>query len=66
MFIRPDVMVTDGGKFLLPEHDYTVSYSSNTKIGVGKIIINFMGNYHGTITKLLPFLLQNRRYNLSN
>lgn len=34
--IRPDVMVTDGGKFLLPEHDYTVSYSSNTKIGVGK------------------------------
>ena len=49
--IRPDVMVTDGGKFLLPEHDYTVSYSSNTKIGVGKIIISFMGNYHGTITK---------------
>ena len=49
--IRPDVMVTDGGKFLLPEHDYTVSYSSNTKIGVGKIIISFMGNYQGTITK---------------
>ncbi len=44
-------MVTDGGKFLLPEHDYTVSYSSNTKIGVGKIIISFMGNYQGTITK---------------
>ena len=49
--IRPDVMVTDGGKFLLPEHDYTVSYSSNTKIGVGKMIISFMGNYQGTITK---------------
>lgn len=49
--IIPDVMVTDGGKFLLPEHDYTVSYSSNTKIGVGKIIISFMGNYQGTITK---------------
>ena len=49
--IRPDVMVTDGGKFLLPDHDYTVSYSSNTKIGVGKIIISFMGNYQGTITK---------------
>ena len=49
--IRPDVMVTDGGKFLLPEHDYTVSYSSNTKIGVGKITISFMGNYQGTITK---------------
>lgn len=62
--IRPDVMVTDGGKFLLPEHDYTVSYSSNTKIGVGKITISFMGNYQGTITKLLPFILQNRRYSL--
>ena len=49
--IRPDVMVTDGGKFLLPEHDYTVSYSSNTKIGVGKMIISFRGNYQGTITK---------------
>ena len=49
--IRPDVMVTDGGKFLLPEHDYTVSYSSNTKIGVGKMIISFMGNYQGTIAK---------------
>ena len=49
--IRPDVMVTDGGKFLLPDHDYTVSYSSNTKIGVGKITISFMGNYQGTITK---------------
>lgn len=49
--LRPDVMVTDGGKFLLPENDYTVSYSSNTKIGVGKMIISFMGNYQGTITK---------------
>lgn len=49
--IRPDVMVTDGGKFLLPDYDYTVFYSSNTKIGIGKITINFMGNYQGTITK---------------
>lgn len=49
--LKPDVMVTDRGKFLMPGHDYVVSYSSNVKVGQGTIKINFIGNYQGTVTK---------------
>ena len=49
---KPTVTIKniEGGK-LKKGTDYTVSYSNNTKIGKGKAIITFKGNYEGKYTK---------------
>lgn len=49
--ITPSVTVKDGTMTLVKGRDYSVSYQSNVKVGTGKIIITFKGNYKGTVTK---------------
>lgn len=47
---KPAVTVTLGSKTLIKGVDYTVSYSSNTKVGTAKVTVKGMGNYTGTAT----------------
>lgn len=47
----PSVTVTYAGKTLTKGTDYTVSYSNNTAMGVGKVTITGINNYKGTVTK---------------
>lgn len=46
----PSVTVELGGKTLVLNTDYTVSYSDNIKVGTGKVIITGKGNYTGSKT----------------
>ncbi len=44
----PAVVVKDGSKILAKGTDYTVTYSSNKKIGTATITVTGKGNYSGT------------------
>lgn len=57
--IKPKVTISDGYFYTLKNGvDYTVTYSSNTKIGTGKITIKGKGsNYTGTVTKTFKIVL---------
>ena len=46
----PDVIVTDSGKNLSKDTDYTVSYSNNTNAGKATVTITGKGKYTGTKT----------------
>ena len=46
--LKPELTVTDNGKKLEEDVDYTVSYSDNTKAGTAKVVITGMGNYSST------------------
>lgn len=48
---EPAVEVTVYGKKLVPNVDYTVSYSNTKKIGNGKILIRGMGDFSGKIER---------------
>ena len=49
---KPTVTVkTSKGKKLVLGTDYTVKYSSNTKVGKATAIITFKGDYKGTVSK---------------
>lgn len=49
--LTPSVKVTDLGKTLVKDKDYTVSYFSNTNAGTATVTIRAMGgNYNGTKT----------------
>ena len=43
--IEPELTVTDNGKKLEKNIDYTVSYSNNKEVGTAKAVITGMGNY---------------------
>lgn len=43
--LKPELTVTDNGKKLEEDVDYTVSYSDNTEAGTAKVVITGMGNY---------------------
>ena len=43
--IQPAVTVTVGGKELVKDKDYTVTYGENKNVGTGTVIIKAMGNY---------------------
>ena len=47
----PFVTVKVGGKTLKKDTDYTVSYSSNTKVGTATVKITGKGNYTGSVSK---------------
>ena len=51
-YITPVVTITSKatGSTLVEETDYTVSYSSNSKVGTATITITGTGNYTGTLT----------------
>lgn len=49
--ITPAVTVTDSGKKLVKNTDYTVSCSKNKYVGTAKVTIRGTGAYTGTVTK---------------
>lgn len=49
--IKPSIAVKYGSQILTNGKDYELSYSNNTKVGTGKVVITGIGNYTGTITK---------------
>lgn len=49
--LEPTVTVTDGEKTLVEGTDYTITYSDNTNIGIGKVTVTFKGNYRGEVVK---------------
>lgn len=49
--LKPAPSVKDGATTLKNGTDYTLSYSSNTKVGTAKVTITGKGNYTGTVTK---------------
>ncbi|MCQ2528011.1 MAG: DUF4214 domain-containing protein [Saccharofermentans sp.] len=48
--LKPSVTVTLGGKTLVANTDYTVSYSNNTNVGTATVTVTGKGNYGGTKT----------------
>ncbi len=49
--ISPNPTVKVGGKTLVKNTDYTVTYKNNTKVGTASIVIAGKGNYSGSLTK---------------
>lgn len=54
--IEPSVTGIHGGKQLVKNTDFTVSYANNTNAGVATVIIKGIGNYTGTVTKTFRIL----------
>ena len=48
--IEPNVVLTLDNKTLKLDEDYTITYSNNTSVGTGEIIINGINRYTGTKT----------------
>ncbi|MGV8083943.1 MAG: OmpL47-type beta-barrel domain-containing protein [Coriobacteriia bacterium] len=46
--VTPTVTVTDGGKTLVKDTDYTVAYANNVEVGTATVTITGKGNYTGT------------------
>ncbi|HIZ22746.1 MAG TPA: Ig-like domain-containing protein [Candidatus Blautia faecigallinarum] len=53
---KPAVKVTVGGSTLKKGRDYTLSYSSNKKVGTAKVTITGKGSYTGSVTKTFKIL----------
>lgn len=53
--LKPEVTMTDSGKELEPNKDYTVAYSGNRAVGTGTVKITGKGNYSGTLQ--IPFTI---------
>ena len=49
--ITPGVTVTLGGKTLVKDTDYTVTYSNNVNVGTATVTITGIGNYCGSPSK---------------
>ena len=45
------ISVHDKGVLLEQNTDYTITYSDNTAVGTGTVIITGKGNYKGSVTK---------------
>jgi len=46
--LTPKMIVKDGSVVLTEGKDYSLSYSDNTAIGIGKVTVTGLGNYTGT------------------
>lgn len=60
--IEPNVVLTLDNKTLKLDEDYTITYSNNTSVGTGEIIINGINRYTGTKTisfKINPQTISN-------
>lgn len=63
----PGVSVKYQGKSLVKNKDYTVAYSSNTKIGTAKATIKGKGKYTGTVTRTFAITVKkNAVYTVGN
>lgn len=49
--LTPEVTIRHGGKTLVEDTDYRLSYGDNIEKGSGSITITGMGNYKGTVDK---------------
>lgn len=49
--LKPELILTDGGKKLVENTDYTVVYKDNIQPGTATLIIVGMGDYTGSVTK---------------
>ena len=49
--IKPSVIIKDSAKKAISNSQYNVSYKNNKNVGTATVIINFKGNYSGTVTK---------------
>lgn len=54
--IKPVVSVTDSGRTLVENTDYTLMYKNNQKTGTGSVVVAGKGNY--TATKTIPFAIR--------
>lgn len=59
----PVPTVTIGSTTLYNDNDFTCTYENNIKAGKAKVIIDFSGNYIGTITK--SFTIKKKTYDSS-
>lgn len=57
--IHPEVAIYNGSNTLIEGRDYTLKYSNDNGIGTGKITIEGIGNYSGTIEKMYNILKKN-------
>ena len=57
--VTPAVTVTDGGKTLVKDTDYTVTYSNNKEIGTAKAIIEGTGMYMNSIERTFQIVKGN-------
>lgn len=55
---KPTVIVKDGSVTLAENTDYTVSYSSNTKVGTATVTITGIGSYDGVVNKIFNILYE--------
>ena len=57
--VHPRVTIYNGNNMLAEGRDYTIEYSNDIGIGTGKITIEGIGNYYGTIEKTYNILKKN-------
>ena len=57
--LTPAVTVKAGGKTLLRNTDYTLSYSNNSAVGTASVTVNGIGNYSGSVKKSFSIKLAN-------
>ena len=62
--LKPAITVKDGSTTLKNGTDYTVKYSSNTKVGQGKATVTFKGNYKGS--KSVNFKINPKKTSVTN
>lgn len=56
---KPSVTVKSRDKMLVPDTDFTISYSDNIDVGTATVIITGQGNYTGSMTR--TFTITNAR-----
>ena len=62
--ITPDVTISFGGRTLVIDRDYRVTYAANTAIGTAKITINGIGgNFNGNVEKTFRIVEKLRKVN---
>ena len=49
--VKPTLTITYNGKTLVENTDYSLTYSNNTSIGTGTVVIEGLTNFTGTTTK---------------
>lgn len=63
--IKPDVVITNHGRKLTPDEDYTVTYSKNVDVGTATATIKGLGE-HYTGTHTLQFTITKEFVNIEN
>lgn len=59
--ILGNAAVTEQGKVLQKDVDYTLTYRNNVNPGTATVIVNFIGNYSGAMEKTFEIVNQKRK-----